>query len=74
VPTFPPDPEPAQQDPLAALRTAYPGWMITPGMFGGFKATWRPESGLQIREIHGTSVANLHRRLEIIEAARADSE
>jgi hypothetical protein len=59
---------------LAALRITYPAWHITRAAFGGYRAEWKSPDSLQIRYIGGKSVADLHRRLEVIEAARGESE
>lgn len=67
-PTIPADPE------LDALRVTYPGWFISRSMFGGYRAEWKSETGLAIRYVAGISIADLHRRLEIIETARGESE
>ncbi len=72
--TIPPTPQPPHAEQLDALRLAYPAWHINRAAFGGVMTEWKSENGLQIRVVHGTSVPDLHRRLEIIEAARADSE
>lgn len=58
---------------LAALQQTYPGWWILPHAFGGFRAEWKSESGVQIHYVYGATVAELHKRLEVIEAARAEA-
>jgi hypothetical protein len=58
---------------LAALRALYPGWWITPAPFKGWRAEWKSESRLQIRYIGANTIAELHQRLEVIEAARGES-
>lgn len=67
-PTIPADPE------LEALRVTYPGWHIMRSAFGGYRAEWKSESGLEIRYVAGVSVADLRRRLEVIEEARGESD
>ncbi|MGB6454612.1 MAG: hypothetical protein WBH47_08990 [Streptosporangiaceae bacterium] len=66
---------PPPSDPeLEALRTLYPAWFISRAIFGGLRAEWRSESGLMIRYVGATSVADMHKRLQIIEDARGESE
>ncbi len=64
----------AGDEALDALRLLYPAWFITRAAFGGYRAEWKTGPGLQIRYVGADSVADLHRRLEVIEAARGDSE
>jgi len=59
---------------LAALRELFPAWFIGPAPFSGWRAEWRSESGLSIRYVGGNTIADLHKRLEVIEAARGESE
>jgi hypothetical protein len=63
-----------EDEQLAALRQLFPGWWIGPAPFKGWRAEWKSESGVQIHHVYGTSVADLHKRLEIIESARGESE
>lgn len=59
---------------LEALRALYAAWHITPAAFGGYRAEWKSVNGLQIRYVGGETIADLHKRLEVIEGARGESE
>jgi hypothetical protein len=74
APAFCPSDGPRYAGELEALRELFPAWFITPAAFGGYRAEWKSPSGLSVRYVGGTSVADLHKRLEVIEAARGESE
>jgi hypothetical protein len=65
---------PDDQEELEALRVIYPAWRIARSDFGGLRAEWKSENSLKIHYVGGTSVHDLHKRLEVIEAARGDNE
>lgn len=70
-----PTPAPVPINPeLEALKVAYPAWFISPAAFGGFRAEWKSPSGLMIRYVAGNTIPDLHKRLEVIEAARAEGD
>ena len=68
------DSQPPADLELDALRTTYPAWHIHRAAFGGYQAEWKSESGLAIRYVAAVSIADMHRRLEVIEAARGDND
>lgn len=58
---------------LAKLQEEYPAWWIGRGPFSGYRAEWKSQDGATIRYIGGNDLPDLARRLEVIEAARAES-
>jgi hypothetical protein len=73
-PSRPPDHPDTDETQLEALRVTYPAWHITRAAFLGHRAEWKSASGPSVRFVAGESIADLHHRLEIIEAARGESE